>query len=193
MNWKKAQIWERKWWDKCLNTFFEEEKQLVYADRMGLTRSPSAKTPYQFDMEDKSVLDIGGGPVSLLLKCVNVRGYVVDPLMDKFPKWVKKRYRRAKILTADRRGEVLSKHPKVDEVWIYNCLQHTENPKKIIEVAKEVGDLIRMFEWVDTEISPGHPSVLREKKLNKWLGGEGKVEHMTKKCKGKAYYGIFQV
>jgi 2-polyprenyl-3-methyl-5-hydroxy-6-metoxy-1,4-benzoquinol methylase len=187
-SWGKSQQWEKQWWHKCLNTYFEEQKQLIYAEKMGLEKAPSAKTPYQFDMGGKSVLDVGGGPVSLLLKCVNVKGKVVDPL--KFPKWVMQRYKLAEIKYEEKKGEDISE-VGWDEVWIYNCLAHTESPEKIIENAKRAGGLIRIFEWVDTRASLGHPAILTKDKLDYWLDGEGKVEEMSGVCKGKAYYGIF--
>jgi len=43
-------------------------------------------------------------------------------------------------------------------------------------------------------VSPGHPHNLTEDKLNNWLKGYGKTEHMTGQndCKGQCYYGIFK-
>ena len=93
--WRRAQAWERDWWGDCLNTYSEEEKQLVYANRMGLVAFHDGKSPYNFDLGGMSVLDIGGGPCSLLLKCVNFRGKVIDPLC--FPDWVLARYELAGI------------------------------------------------------------------------------------------------
>ena len=80
-----------------------------------------------------------------------------------------------------------------DEAWIYNVLQHTENPKKVIENAQRVANTIRIFEWVNTGINIGHIHNLTESKLNEWLGGYGKVETFNGQwnCYGKAYYGIF--
>lgn len=191
--WKDAQKWELDWHDNCVNSFYEEEKQLVYAEKMGLAMSPTHKTPYNFDLNGRSILDIGSGPYSLLLKCVNFEeGYVVDPLMDKFPEWVKQRYRTHGLLTSSRKGEDLQHHPKVDEVWIYNVLEHVEDPKKIIENAKRCGRVIRIFEWLETPPNEGHPQTLKEDKLNDWLGGKGKVEKLARRgATGLSYYGIF--
>jgi hypothetical protein len=52
--------------------------------------------------------------------------------------------------------------------------------------------IIRIFEWIDEPISIGHPQLLTEEKLNKWLGGVGKVERLDESgCHGMAYYGVF--
>jgi len=189
MSWQQAQRWEDSWWDTRINSLYEELKQLTYASKMGLVRSPSAKTPYRFDLKGLKVLDIGGGPESLLLKCVNVKGKVVDPLSQ--PKWVLERYKLAKIEYEQKKAEEITEKG-YDEVWIYNCLQHCENPKIIIENAKKAGKLIRLFEWIDTPANEGHINTLTESKLDKWLNGLGKVEFMNQPpAIGKAYYGVF--
>ena len=35
-DWVKAQKWEKDWHASCQNSYGEEQKQLVYAHRMGL-------------------------------------------------------------------------------------------------------------------------------------------------------------
>jgi len=195
--WKTAQEWEAKWHGNCINSFHEEQKQLVYAEKMGLVRTPTPKTPFSFDLKDKSILDIGSGPYSLLLKCVNFKNsFVTDPLMNKFPQWTKERYKEAGLFPMSIAGEDLLKH-KVDkifdEVWIYNVLEHVRDPKKIIKNARKLGKVIRIFEWLETPFHVGHPQTLTQKDLDKWLGGEGKVEIINREgTKGKCYYGVFK-
>lgn len=194
--WKKAQSWERHWHGNCINSYYEEQKQLVYAEKMGLVRSPTPKTPYNFDLKGASILDIGGGAYSLLLKCVNFENScVIDPLMEEYPEWVVDRYRSANIFHFEGCGEELlnSDYGVHDEVWIYNVLEHTYDPKKIIENALDLGKIVRIFEWLDTPSTEGHPQTLRENELNEWLGGEGKVEMIDRSgTKGKCYYGVFK-
>jgi len=193
MEWKKEQLFEKNWWGNCCNTYGEEEKQLVYAQKMGLKLFHNNKSPYNFDMQGKVILDIGGGPCSLLLKCENVSGLVVDPC--DYPKWVDIRYKTAGITFEKLRGEDIDKKfaGKFDEIWIYNVLQHVDNPKKIIDNARDLGIIIRIFEWIENGISEGHPHNLTEKDLNNWLKGEGKVEQLDyPTLKGLCYYGIFK-
>jgi len=183
--------WEKNWWSTCQNTYGEEFKQLLYANRMGLKFFHNGKSPYNIDMKGLKVLDIGGGCVSLLLKCVNVKGKVIDPC--NYPQWTLSRYKLAGIEFEKKRGEDIHEIG-YDEVLIYNVLQHTDNPGKVIHKAKQAGKIIRLFEWIDTRKTEGHPHILTEEKLNKWLGGTGKVEQLTGQstCKGKCYYGIFK-
>jgi 2-polyprenyl-3-methyl-5-hydroxy-6-metoxy-1,4-benzoquinol methylase len=192
--WNNAQSWERDWWDSVkFNTLNEEQKQLVYAKYMGLKKLHSPYTEFYFDLNGVSVLDIGSGPVSLLLKCANYHdSAVLDPLLDKHPSWVRDRYRDAGLKLYCQPGEK-KVNQNFDEVWLYNCLQHTQEPKKIISNSRRISKIIRVFEWVDTPSNVGHPQSLEEKYLNKWLGGEGKVVGISEGgCVGKAYYGIFQ-
>ena len=202
--WKTAQVWEAEWHGNCINSYGEEEKQLIYAEKMGLIRTPDNKTPYRFDLQGKSILDIGGGAYSLLLKCVNHKdSMVTDPLMFEYPKWVTERYKEAGINYTSLAGEEIleAKEDNInddlkidfDEVWIYNVLEHTYDPKKIIENALELSKVVRIFEWLNTPPSEGHPQTLKEKELNEWLGGEGKTEVIKRgRANGLGYYGVFK-
>lgn len=199
MAWENDQKWESSWWGDCLNTYNEEKKQFIYAQRMGINLVVhERKSPYYINLNGKSVIDIGGGPVSLLLKSVSgSMKTVVDPLA--IPEWVKQRYAFADIAFIQspaediRTGVFESGDGKMfDEAWIYNCLQHTMDPEKIIANARKIAKVIRIFEWVDTPAVIGHPQTLTEVKLNKWLGGFGKVENVNQDgVHGKAYYGVF--
>jgi len=181
--WTEAQEWERDWHGNCVNKVGGEWHQVqTIAPKIGLERIPTIKNTPVFDLGGRSVLDIGGGAASLLLKCINVKGKVVDPLH--FPDWVYARYDCAGIEWEIKKGEDIDEIG-YDEVWIYNCLQHSENPKGIIDNARRAGKLIRIYEYINIPICAGHIHTLKEGELNRWLGGEGKVEE------GKRYYGVF--
>ncbi len=184
--WKEAQSWEKNWHGRCINTYREETKQLVYARKMGLEISDA------IDCQNKSIIDIGGGCVSLLLKTKNLRnGMVWDPLF--YPDWVYERYEAAGLKYWHGRGENLDPDTIYDEVWIYNCLQHTINPEQVIKSARKRGAVIRIFEWIDIPTNIGHIHTLTEENLDKWLGGKGSVEYLDEYgCNGKAYFGVFK-
>lgn len=193
--WKAETKWEAGWWGDCANTLREELLQFAYAKRMGLQIYDNGRSPYNINLNDRSVLDIGGGPCSLLLKGTNCpRAVVIDPC--EFPEWIDARYNAAGILflpvPAERMPMFLPPDKPFTEVWIYNVLQHTMDPKLIIDNAKKLTHMIRLFEWIDTGISPGHLHELHESELNEWLGGTGTVEQFTEHgANGKAYYGAF--
>lgn len=194
MSWKDDQEFEQMWWADCANTFTEETKQLTYGYKMGLTcYSNNGKWPC-YNLNEANVIDIGGGPVSMLLKCEN-RGQslVVDPC--DYPTWVKRRYWEAKIEYLQVRGEDLALDAESHwcEAWIYNVLQHTEDPERIIANARSLAPVVRIFEWLDIPAHLGHPQELKEADLNKWLDGEGTTEFLNENgCYGRAYYGVFE-
>jgi hypothetical protein len=188
---EENQEFEKDWWGDCLNTFGEEAKQISYAHRMELVNTPALGKWPVYDLEGKSIIDIGGGPVSMLLKATNLReGTVVEPC--DYPSWVSERYAAAGIEYAVEEAETFIPSIDYDECWIYNVLQHVVDPALIIEKARCYSDKIRIFEWIDTPATIGHPHTLTFDDLNKWLGGIGTVENINENgAYGKCYYGVF--
>jgi hypothetical protein len=142
---------------------------------------------YSFNVHESKVLDIGGGPVSMLLKCKNLKeGKVYDPLI--FPKWVYDRYAIKNIKTNTSDGEDVDE-TGWDEVWIYNCLQHTKDPYKIIKNALKAANTLRIFEWIDIPPHEGHPQMLTKELLDKWIDNPGNTIELSENgCHGTAYY-----
>jgi hypothetical protein len=182
------QDYEAQYWGDCTNTFDEEQKHFCYAEFMGIPTHH-----YSFDAGFRRIIDIGGGPVSMLLKCKRLlsESKVVDPL--RYPEWTVARYRQKGILVDVRRGEDLDIRECYDEAWIYNCLQHTDDPELIINNALEVADTLRIFEWVNIPPHEGHPHELTKKFLDECIGSEGRVVHLNERgCVGEAYYNVYQ-
>ena len=180
------------WGPAVANTWAEEWKQLKYMELMGFARTPTWRTQYSFDMGGRSVIDIGGGPCSILLKCEN-RGAsaVVDP--GEWPEWVWGRYSAADIQFLNASGESFPSYdsaPRIvggfDLALIYNCLQHCEQPELVIANARTVAKTLCMFEWLDI---PGHPHELKADLLNKWAGREGHIVELKgeSECFGRAW------
>jgi glycosyltransferase involved in cell wall biosynthesis len=195
--WLQHQQWEADWWGlSCQNTVHEEVKQLAYAKRMGLAWewNPAHTTAYTLDLRGKSVIDIGGGPVSLLLKARNGgKLTVVDPCP--YPAWVDMRYTAAGIEIRRFKGEDLIENTLVepaDEVWIYNCLQHVEDPALVLRNAKRLGRVIRLIEQLNVGVCPGHPHNLTQEWLEAQLG-KGMVEQINEPCIfGTFFFGVFR-
>ncbi len=189
--WNKAQTYERNWWRTCHNTIIEDLKQLSHTKRMGLSLLQADSL--WIDCNQKRIIDIGGGVTSLLLKCVNFKeAVVIDPIL--MPEWVQMRYKSAGITLIQDKAENVASHVKepFDEAWIYNCLQHTQDPEAILEGAKKSSKLIRIHEWLDVHGNEGHPQTLTEEELNKILGGFGEVGLIMERfLSGKAYWGKF--
>ena len=176
---------ESNYWGDCCNTFDEDQKHYVYAKYMGLKQ-----VGYSFDVAGARIIDIGGGPTSMLLKTINLaaRSLVIDPLM--YPMWTYDRYSTKGIDSMICRGEDIYEEG-YDECWIYNCLQHTDDPDLIIKNALRAAKTIRLFEWVDIPPHDGHPQMITKKMLDDAIGSEGRLVDLAEAgCFGKAYYNI---
>ncbi len=183
------QDFERAYWGDCCNTFDEESKQYEYASYMGLTREKDS-----FNLHAKSVLDIGGGPCSLLLKCNNLGPFcrVVDPC--EYPRWTYSRYYEHGIASQIGRAEDLSSDVKYDEVWIYNVLQHVEDPAEILRrawrVVRPLGKF-RFFEWVNIPPHEGHPHMITPELFEELIKAPNMVGVYSGTLNGPRCYGQF--
>lgn len=175
---------EKAYWNNCCNTFDEEQKHYVYARLMGIEING-----YSFNANNKTILDIGGGPVSMLLKTTHLkRGKVVDPI--DYPKWTIERYASHGIEVSVKRGEDV-KEIGWDEAWIYNCLQHTDDPGLIIKNALKAAKVVRLFEWIDIPAHEGHPHELTKATLDAWLSTNGNQIKLSQSgCYGTGYYVV---
>lgn len=190
--WEEAQEWEKQWHGNCVNSYNEETKQYIYARLMGLD---VYKVNYfgqmGWNFGDKNILDVGCGPYSLLMKSNAKLKVGIDPCS--YPEWVRMRYEAADVTFIQVVAEEWKTHEVFDEVLIYNCLQHTINPKKIIENVLACSKIVRIFEWVEQGISDGHIHDLHANELDEWLKGSGKTEYIEiGPCVGMAYWGIFK-
>jgi glycosyltransferase involved in cell wall biosynthesis len=182
-------IWEERWWGDCTDTKGEEEKQLVYAKYMGLKLE---EEKFLIDGAEKiKIIDIGGGPVSMMLKTPQLlEGKVYDP--STYPDWTIERYKEHNITYVKLGGEEVNEEG-YDEAWIYNCLQHTQDPELIIQNAKRAAKTLRIFEWLDTPQEIGHPQILTQENLEKWIGQKGNVSYINENgATGKCFYGEFK-
>lgn len=184
--WNQAQEAERLWHGSCVNSYHEETKQLHYAERIGLAFIGGEPAYPLIDMQDRTVIDIGGGPYSLLLKCCRVRGMVVDPC--DYPAWTRDRYAAARIGVVRQAAETFVTDAPADEVWLYNVLQHTADPRAVVRRCLAAGRLVRVYEWIDTATNEAHPNTFSRALLESWLGGPGFTERY---CNTAAFYGVF--
>jgi hypothetical protein len=197
VTWEKAQNLESDWWGDCRFAYQEEVKQETYAQFMGLTQTHFAGK-MGYDVVGRSIVDIGGGPASILLKAVHLKaGKVIDPI--RFPDWVEKRYNHMNIERMYCAGEdipVAMPHAW-DEAWVYNCLQHVKSPEAVLENAKLLSKTVRIFEWISSHVDESHPHSLSKDRLDKALGCDGKTLFLShdvyRGCQGLAYFAVAPV
>jgi hypothetical protein len=191
--WTDAQEFERAWHGNACNSFAEETKQLTYTYKMGLVATSDWGHWPVYDLGGARILDMGGGPCSMLLKCVNhgPASMVVDPC--NYPDWVRERYQAAGIGLQRMRGEDVTYQGQFHEAWLYNCLQHVADPALIVANIRAAAPLVRVFEWIDMPACEGHPQALTEEGLNSWFGVEGTTEWLNENgCQGRAWFGSFK-
>lgn len=143
--WHEAQQWERNWWMTARQYHnMEIEKNDFVAKMMFLHDG----------VPEKSVIDIGCGPLSLLQRYPVKYGVGLDPIHYGDLEEV---YEQKNIKRLIKCGENLSeKDGHFDEAWIYNCLQHVKDPTQIIKNAMNVADTVRIFEWTFIKPYTGH-------------------------------------
>ncbi len=178
-DWNETQKHEADYWGNCLGmtAWGEFCKQEMYGREMGLF-SDYGTPDGDLDLQGKDVLDVGGGPVSMTLRCINAgQRIVADPCQ--WPASVLRRYDYYGIQFLRTAGEdldqrFLDSRTSFDEVWIYNVLQHVQDPEKVIDnaVARIApGGVLRMFEWCYIPADKCHPHVLTPELLLNALQG----------------------
>ena len=179
--WETAQTWERHWWGLVWDKHWDEEirKQKTYFRLIDF--------PDNADFGDKTVLDVGCGPVSMLQRSKHGFSRGVDPLA--VSEETLNRYREHGIEFLNIKAEempapgyestpstagALWERRTFDEVWFYNLLQHTEDPHEIVRrvvACCHVGTTVRIFEWIDLGVCDGHPQNLTEDMFHQHFDG----------------------
>lgn len=184
--WKVAQQFERSWHMGDRRRRAEEQgKQNSYAAKMDLpkmTDEALLARGYLWDLGEARVLDVGCGPVSLLLRTRVGLGVAVDPL--EFGPEDEAAYLERGIQRVIGPAEKLAHNDEdFDEGWSYNCLQHVIDPRVILAKLATHCRRIRIFEWLDMPPHLGHPHMLTEAlfeaafpqetwRVDKWEVGE---------------------
>jgi SAM-dependent methyltransferase len=168
--WQEAQEWERRWWgtERAPHWADEERKQRDYFRLMGLPL-PEGKGE-ELDLGFTTVLDVGCGPTSVLLRSTHGLSRGVDPITMSAE--TRKRYAECGVQLVGAKAEEMPLDRTFDEGWMYNCLQHTEDPEEILRRMLSCCRSVRVFEWIDIkEKWPGHPQMLTEDLFWRHLGG----------------------
>jgi len=161
-DWLICQKYERESWGN--NVYLNEQngelhKQNRYALNMGLINDINN---FEIDLDSKSVLDVGCGPISMLLRSNNFKRAVgVEPLF--YGEDVFDNYKNKNIDLYNIPAEEMNfKDREFDELWMYNVLQHVYDVSLIIKKIERYSKKIRIFEWIDIPPHDGHPHMLTE-------------------------------
>jgi len=183
--WQQAQINERKQhvdpFEKGQSSYFHAYQQ--YFQHIGLF----------FNLEGKSIIEIGPADHPALGFCKNYsKSYVIEPMPSSH---------LARILS-DKNIELIKKpaenykFPKVNEVWLFNVLQHVIDPDVIIEKSKEAADIIRFFEPINMGRDKCHLHSFNAKYFKDYFGDCVKIYPYNPSAVGfhthECAYGVFE-
>lgn len=122
------------------------------------------------DVTGRIIIDLGGGPISILCHFDCPDSVVVDPL--DIPTAFITRYHSYNISYWKIQAEKLLsdfQSPKFDEVWMYNCLTHTQNPEFILKNVHKLAPILRIGEPMGTNIDVAHPHTFTVDQMKQWL------------------------
>jgi len=102
------------------------------------------------------------------LFCANSQNSLIVEPMD-LPENVISNYKANNIKILKGAIEEL-KLPKVDEVWLFNVMQHVWNPDTFISKLKKVSKKIVFFEPVNSPIEDVHPHSFTMEDFKKYFG-----------------------
>ncbi len=171
----------------------EVKKQDTYITLMYLSFDETNK----INLNGKNIIDIGGGPNSILLRSYNFnKAVVVDPL--NYPQFIIKRYNDNNISFIKDKGEnVINyyKNKEFDECWIYNVLEHVQCPEILLRNINSFAKILRIFEWLELPPREGHPHSINEQLIQSCVDYE-KCDYNigflnTDNLNGKYLSGIF--
>jgi hypothetical protein len=124
------------------------------------------------DLNNKSILEIGPAKISALLYCDNYNvSYVVEPTRYEDTEYLYE----GKNITFIRDLYEECESPKVDEIWLFNVLQHIVDPDLFIEKCKQNAKIIKFFEPINTPIEIHHPHSFTFEDYVKYFGESVKL------------------
>lgn len=181
-DWRQAQEYERNWWFSSTQQHpTEQAKSRVVA---GLICVANGRPNH-------AVIDIGAGPFSLLQRLPVKTGTALDPI-DYGP--LEAGYRRLGIRRLIKKAEDLTPEDGVwDEAWIYNCLQHVEDPGQVLKAVGTIANLVRLFEWINMPPCQGHLHELHSEAIREAFTGWQIHAEFEGRLNSSGLYGRFFV
>jgi hypothetical protein len=124
-------------------------------------------TDVNINLNGKTILEIGPARISALLYCENYSpSYIVEPITYEDTEYLY----QDKPITYIRELYEECESPIVDEIWLYNVLQHILDPDAFVEKCKKSAKVIRFFEPINTPIEPHHPHSFSQEDYIQYFG-----------------------
>ncbi len=145
--WEDAQIGEKHY-------HIQEPVEMSYLHYQNTYKHYFDYLGIESDLKGKKIIEIGPGRISGLLFCENYgESYVIEPTEYEGIEYL---YTGKNIKIIKERAEDMDL-PQVDEVWIFNLMQHVQDPDLLIEKCKKCSKIIRFFEPIDLPTNREHP------------------------------------
>lgn len=145
--WNIAQAEERKLHTHTIaqakEIYYDTYRQ--YFDYLGIQR----------EMWNHRIIEIGCADVPALSMCSKFRWGIIlepmpSPILQKLLSEAKETIRLMPVAAED------FEFPEVEEVWLFNVLQHVIDPETIIDKSKRAAQTIRFFEPINTPTDKCH-------------------------------------
>lgn len=162
--WQQAQKAERKFHDG--RTWSEKAKEYkemysTYLAVLGFDIAGSGSV--------NKVLEVGCADVPMLyfVKCKNA--HICEPMPSKLLNNIC--YENDFTQHSCKFEDMPEPAELFNEIWLFNVMQHVQDPEKFIEKAKRIGRTIRFFEPIDWPIEIYHPFSYTIDDYKRWFGG----------------------
>ena len=138
------------------------------------------------DLKGKTVAEVGPADFPALHFCMNIgNSFIVEPMESE----ILKSFNIPIMSTMAEKVDF----SECDEVWLFNVLQHTKEPEKIVSRAKK-GRIVRYFEPINYETDDAHLHNFTLKDFEGWFGNalyyppnQNAINFHTHECA----YGIY--
>lgn len=167
MNWERANEIESNYWGIFTAELMTLKHQELYIDALNIRSDYFDVIDNSLNFSDKKILDVGGGPASLLLRTNNtkgnchdgiIEGVIIDPVI--ITEHQLDRYKYFNLNFINDKGENIDLYYNdknhFDETIIYNCLQHVENPIEILDKITHISKRIRLSEPINASTDEAH-------------------------------------
>jgi ubiquinone/menaquinone biosynthesis C-methylase UbiE len=155
--WKSANVGESEYWQIYTAEVDTLKHQEQYMDAMGIHDDYFHAPDNSLNMSGLNVLDVGGGPSSILLRTNKLRGnqhdgvnhgVVIDPLIITEHQKLRYDYYGIEFIQdqSENIDQYYSERGYFDECFIYNCLQHVVDPIEILDKVTSISKRIRIAE-----------------------------------------------
>ena len=118
------------------------------------------------DLGYRTIIEVGCAGFPALNWRKNYKGIVIEPLNTETLKTICK---GKNILWIKEPVEELDM-PKCDELWLFNVMQHIQDPELFIEKCKESANVIKWFEPIDYPVCVYHPHTFSREDFIRWFG-----------------------